>query len=82
MLDKGGDEVLARLFAVADDVDAGLFLIVDGQAQGVLLAGGQVIAFQLPGGPQGFRCRQPGRFRQAAGGGGGQKLCHDGVLGA
>ncbi len=81
VLDKGGDEVLARLFAVADDVDTGLLLVGQGQAQRVLFALDQGVVLQFPRRPQGLGLRQPCGFGQAAGGGGGQKLCHDEVLG-
>ncbi|CUI28174.1 Uncharacterised protein [Achromobacter xylosoxidans] len=72
VLDEGGDEVLAGLLAVADDVDAGVLLFVQGQAQGVLLAFDQFLVLQLPGRPELFRLGQPGGFGQAAGGRSGQ----------
>ena len=36
VLDKRRDEVLARLLAIADDIDAGLLLFSQRQTQGVL----------------------------------------------
>lgn len=48
MLNKRRDEMLARLFTIADDVDAGLSLIVQGQTQGVLLAHDQFFTSEFP----------------------------------
>jgi|GEM_PF-6078683 len=78
MLDERGDEVLTRLFAVADDVDAGQFLFFQREDQGVLLAFGQLFVLQAPGRPELFGLGKPGGFGQAAGGRGGQKLFHGG----
>ena len=36
MFNKGGDEVLAGLFSVADDIDTRADLLIQGQAQRVL----------------------------------------------
>jgi len=49
VLDESGDEVLPGLFAVADDVDAGVLLLLQGQAQCILLAFNQAVVLQLPG---------------------------------
>ena len=38
VFDKGGNEVLARLLAVADDINTGPQLIVEAQTQRVLFA--------------------------------------------
>ncbi|MNC84271.1 hypothetical protein D3C75_1387330 [compost metagenome] len=48
VLDKGGDKVLAGLFAVTDDVDTGVLLFLQGQAQGILFAFDQLLVLQLP----------------------------------
>ena len=50
--------MLARLLAVADDVDAGVFLQFEGEQGGVVLAGGKLIALQAPGRPQFVRVRR------------------------
>jgi len=76
MLDERRDEMLARLFAVADDIDARPPLIVHGQTQGVVLAGGQFFALQLPRRPERLRCRKPGGLGQAAGSRCGQQRFH------
>ena len=39
MLDEGGDKVLPRLLAVADNIDPGTQLVVERQTQGIALAG-------------------------------------------
>jgi hypothetical protein len=70
MFDEGRDEMLARLFAVSDDIDPGLPLIIDGQSQGILLAGRQLITLQLPRRPERPGLCKPGRFGQTARGGG------------
>ena len=64
------DEVLARLLAVADDVDAGIFLHLDREQRGVELAGFEIGAGEPPLRPQLVRLGEPCRFRQAAGDGG------------
>jgi hypothetical protein len=38
MLDEGGHEMLARLLAVTDDIDAGMLLLLQRQAQRIRLA--------------------------------------------
>lgn len=70
VFDEGGDEVLTRLLAIADDVDPGVLLLLQGDAQGILLARDQCLTFEFPGGPEDLRFGEPGRFRQAASGGG------------
>ena len=69
-LQKSVHEMLARLFAVADDVDAAIFLQLHRKDGGVALAFREFIALQPPGGPKLFGLCKPGRFRQAAGDGG------------
>ena len=67
------DEMLARLLAVADDIDAGVLLHFDGDQRGVVLGGGKLFALQTPRRPQFVRLREPGGFWQAAGDGGGKQ---------
>ena len=67
--EKTVHEMLARHFAVADDVDAGVFLQFDRQQRGVELALREFVAGELPLRPQLVRLGEPGRFRQAAGDG-------------
>ena len=82
-LEESVDEMLARLLAVADDVDAGIFLQFEGEQCGVVLAGGKFIALQAPGRPEFVWDGEPRRFRQTAGNGGRNKrrdaaCCHGG----
>jgi hypothetical protein len=63
-------KVLARLFTITDDVQAGVFLCLDPQQRSVLLGLRQFGAFGLPLRPEFLRLRQPGGFGQAAGDGG------------
>ena len=65
--------MLARLLAVADDVDAGVLLQFYRDQRGVVLGGGKLFALQAPRRPQLVRLREPGGFRQAAGDGGGKQ---------
>jgi len=81
VLDEGGDEMLARLLAVADGADAGAQLVVDGQAHGVALGLLERLAGKLPGRPQLLGLGKPGRLGQAAGDGGGDRLGHLGSPG-
>ena len=60
-------EVLARLLAVADDVDAGILLQLEREQRRVILRLRERVALEPPRRPQLVRFRQPGRFRQAAG---------------
>ncbi len=69
-LQEAVHEVLARLLAVADDVDAGVLLLLDGEEGGVALGLLQVGALEPPRRPQLVGLGQPGRLRQAAGDGG------------
>lgn len=71
VFDECRDEVLACLFAVADDIYARLQLLLQGDAQGVLLAFDQFFTLQLPRRPEGLRLCQPGGFGQASCGGSG-----------
>ncbi len=64
--------MLARHFAVADDVDAGVFLQFDRQQRGVELALRELVACKLPLRPELVRLGEPGRLRQTAGDGGGK----------
>ena len=71
VFDKGRDEMLPCLFAIADDIDAGVLLLLQGQTQRVLLALDQFITLQLPWRPELLGLGEPGGFGQAAGSGGG-----------
>jgi len=44
VLDKGGDEMLAGLLAVADDIDAGVQLFLQRQTQGIPFAFDQLFS--------------------------------------
>ena len=70
---KAVHEMLARHFAVADDVEAGVLLQFDRQQRGVELALREIVAGEPPLRPQLVGLGEPGRFRQAAGGGGGKQ---------
>ena len=63
-------KVLPRLLAVGDDVDAGVFLQLDGKDRGIVLGGLKFLALETPGGPKTVRFGEPGRFWQAPGDGG------------
>src|SRR5439155_27362927 len=60
-------EMLPRLLAVADDVDAGIFLELQGEQGGVALGFGERLAVEPPRGPQPAWLGQPGRLWQTAG---------------
>ncbi len=77
-LQEAVHEVLARLLAVADDVDAGVLLLLDGEQGGVALGRLERRAFEPPRRPQPVGLGEPGRLRQAAGDGG---LEHGALLG-
>jgi len=59
-------EVLARLLAVADDVEPRVFLRLDPQQRGVGLGLLQFGALGLPLRPEFFGLGQPGRLGQAS----------------
>jgi hypothetical protein len=63
-------EVAAELLALADDVDAAVFLFLDPQQRGVALALVELGTVEAPRRPQLFRFGEPRRFRQTAGDGG------------
>ena len=67
ILDERRDEMAARLLAVADDVDAGLLLIADGEANCVALALGELRTFEQPRRPELIGRREPRRLGQASG---------------
>ena len=50
--EKAVHEVLARLLAIADDVDAGVFLQLEREQRGVGLGGFELIACKAPWRPQ------------------------------
>ena len=51
-LQKAVDEVLPRLLAVGDDVDAGVFLLLDGDERGVEFGGLKLRSGESPWRPQ------------------------------
>ena len=61
------DEMLARLLAVGDDVDAGVLLLLQDEQRGVALGLDQRLALLRPGRPQRLGLGQPERFGQAPG---------------
>ena len=63
-------EMLARLLAVADDLDPGVLLFFQPQQRGVALGGFEFGAGVLPRRPQFLGFGQPERLGQAAGNGG------------
>ena len=65
--EKAVHKVLPRLLAVGDDVDAGVFLQLDGEDRGIVLGCFKLLALKTPGGPQPVRFGEPGGFWQAAG---------------
>jgi hypothetical protein len=65
--EKAVHEVLARLLAVADDVDAGILLQLEREQRRVILRLRERVTLEPPRRPQLVRFRKPGRFRQAAG---------------
>ena len=69
-LEKSVHEMLARLLAVADDVDAAVFLQLDRENGGVALAAQEIVAGKPPWRPQPVGLGKPGGFRQRAGDGG------------
>ena len=60
-------EMLTRLLAVGDDVDAGILLNLQREQRRVALAFGEGLAVEPPRGPQLARLGKPGGFRQTAG---------------
>src|SRR5581483_6477095 len=66
-LEKTVHEMLARLLAVRDDLDAGVFLGLEPEERGVALGLCQLLAAGAPGGPKLSRFGEPPRLRQAAG---------------
>ena len=67
ILQEAVHEMLPRLLAVGDDVDAGVLLQLDRQQRRVALRCGECVARQLPRRPQHVRLGEPGGFRQTAG---------------
>jgi hypothetical protein len=63
VLEKAVDEMLPRLLAIADDVDAGVFLALEGEDRGVALGLRERLALEPPRRPQHARLGQPGRLR-------------------
>ena len=71
VLEKAVHEMLARLLAIGDDVDAGVLLQLDRKQRGIELAGFKLGAGEAPLRPQRLRLGEPDRLRQTAGNGGG-----------
>src|SRR5438477_424386 len=65
--EKAMHEMLPRLLAVADDVEAAIFLDLQREQGRVALALGERVAVEPPRRPQFARLGQPGRFWQTAG---------------
>ena len=61
-VEKAVDEMLARLLAVGDDVDAGILLLLEGEQRRVALGLGQRLAVVPPGRPQHLGLGQPRGF--------------------
>src|SRR5262245_157891 len=66
-LQKAVNKVLTCLFAVADNVDAGILLFLDGEQGRVLFGGFQCLPLEAPRRPQFVGFREPTGLRQAAG---------------
>src|SRR5207237_10814052 len=64
------DEMLARLLAVAHDIDACVLLFLEPQQRRIALGLSESGAFGAPRRPELVRLGEPGRLRQAAGDGG------------
>ena len=80
-LEKRRHEMPARLLAVGDDVDAGLLLVAEHQADRVLHPLGERVAFEPPGSPERFRLGEPRGLGQTAGDRRLQELGHRGIPG-
>ena len=63
---KSMNEMLTRLLAVADDVDAAILLQLHRKDGGVALALGEFCALEPPGRPELLGFGEPGRFRQTS----------------
>src|SRR5262245_40086676 len=66
-LEEAMDEVLPRLLAVGDDVDAGVLLRLEPDQGRVPLRLGERLALELPARPQFVRFGEPAGLRQAPG---------------
>ena len=71
-LEKAVHEMLARLLAVGDDVDAAILLQLEGEQGRVALGVVECGAGEAPGRPQLVRLGEPSGFRQASGDGRGE----------
>src|SRR6202049_1672806 len=67
VLEKAVHEVLQRLLAFGDDINPGVFLLLQYQQRRVALRLDQRLTLQLPGRPQHPRLGEPSGLRQAAG---------------
>jgi hypothetical protein len=64
-LQEAVHEVLPRLLAVRDDIDAGGLLVLQGDEHRIALGGDEVGGRHAPGRPELLGLRQPGRLWQA-----------------
>jgi hypothetical protein len=69
-LEEAVHEVLARLLAIADDVDAGVLLLLEPKQGGVALGALQLCALRAPRRPELAGLGEPAGLGQAAGDGG------------
>ena len=67
LLQEAVDEMLPRLLALGDDIDAGVLLQLYRQHGGVALGARKFVALRFPGRPQHIGLGQPFRLRQRAG---------------
>ena len=72
-LQKAVHEVLARLLAVGDDVDAGVLLLLQDEQRRVALGAREVFALEAPRRPEAVRLGEPEGLWQRAGDGGGKE---------
>ena len=74
--EKAVHEMLARLLAVGDDVDAAILLQLEREQGGVALGVVELRAGEAPRRPQPVRLGEPGGLRQASGDGGWKQRRH------
>ena len=66
-------EMLPRLLALGDDVDAGVLLRLEPDERGIALGLGERFALELPARPELARLGEPAGFGEAAGDRGGEQ---------
>src|SRR6185295_19955377 len=76
LLEEAVHEVLPRLLAIADDVDAGGLLLLQPEQGGVALRLGELFPIRAPRGPELVGFGEPGRLGQAAGDSGLEHFLH------